>query len=76
MIRTEDERFVYSFDKRKIDNGQTLWHCDVCLRGEVVPLVTSISLTSGVAAQDEARRALRRLYAAAQVPMPPVRNVA
>ena len=64
MIRTEDEAFIYTFDTRKIDDGKTLWHCDVCLRGEVVPLVTSISMTSGVAAQEEARRALRRLYAA------------
>jgi hypothetical protein len=63
MIRTEDDDFVYTFDVRKFDDGKTLWHCDVCRRGDVVPLITGISLTSGLAAQEEARRALRRLAA-------------
>jgi hypothetical protein len=64
MIRTEDENFVYTFESRQSETGETLWQCDVCRHGDVVSLVTSISVTSGMAAHDEARRALDRLKAA------------
>ena len=64
MIRTEDDDFVYTFESRQFETGETLWQCDVCRHGDAVSLVTSISLTSGMAAHEEARRALRRLNAA------------
>jgi hypothetical protein len=64
MIRTEDGDFTYTFEIRKIEDGTSLWHCEVCRRGEAVPLVTSINFTSGMAAREEARRAIERRYAA------------
>ena len=68
--------FVYSVEPRRVGAGQTIWHWEIRRPGESTPLLTSVSLQSRAAAEQDAKAAIRKCCGATPPGRPTQRSAA
>jgi hypothetical protein len=60
MRERDTSEFVYNVEARRVGAGQTIWRWEVRRRGEAVPVLTSVSLQSREAAEQDAVAAIQQ----------------
>ena len=60
MRARDTSEFVYHVEARRVGAGQTIWRWEILRRGESVPVLTSVSLQSQAAAEEDAIAAIRQ----------------
>jgi hypothetical protein len=60
MRERDTSEFVYTVEARRVGAGQTIWRWEIRRRGEATPVLTSVSLQSREAAEQDAVAAIRQ----------------